>query len=154
MIQLHILLKRPPTTVTNPPELVYKEPVKTHTRETERDRKIRNQQLKATWQNRCKKIDEIGILCDDKPWEHCDQKEAWLLYLCIGTEGHRVFKSKNPHFLIKKESTKELRRVMEEFFMKTRNITYYRFVFFSSKQQKGDSVESFYGRLIEQAAKL
>ena len=42
---------------------------------------------------------------------------------------------------------------MEESFTKDRNITYDRFVFFSSKQQKGESVENFYGRLIVQAEK-
>ena len=40
---------------------------------------------------------------------------------------------------------------MDDSFTKVRNITYDRFVFWSSKQQKGRSVESFYGRLIEQA---
>ena len=40
---------------------------------------------------------------------------------------------------------------MEDSFTKVRNITYIRFVFYSCKQQKGESVESFYGRLIEQS---
>ena len=40
---------------------------------------------------------------------------------------------------------------MEDSFTKVRNITYDRFVFYSGKQQKVESVESFYGRLIEQA---
>ena len=40
---------------------------------------------------------------------------------------------------------------MDDSFTKVRNITYDRFVFWSSKQQKGQFVESFYGRLIEQA---
>ena len=40
---------------------------------------------------------------------------------------------------------------MEDSFTKLRNITCERFVFYSYKQQKGESVESFYGRLIEQA---
>ena len=39
---------------------------------------------------------------------------------------------------------------MEDSFTKVRNITNDRFVFYSCKQQKGESVESFYGRLIEQ----
>ena len=38
---------------------------------------------------------------------------------------------------------------MEDSFTKVRNITYDRFVFYSCKQQKRESVESFYGRLIE-----
>ena len=40
---------------------------------------------------------------------------------------------------------------MEDSITKTRNITYDRIVLFSSKQQKGELVESFYGRLTEQA---
>ena len=40
---------------------------------------------------------------------------------------------------------------MEESFTNVRNNTFDRFVFFSSKQQMGESVKSFYGRLIEQA---
>ena len=36
---------------------------------------------------------------------------------------------------------------MDDSFTKIRNITYDRFVFFSSKQENGESVESFYGRL-------
>ena len=40
---------------------------------------------------------------------------------------------------------------MEDSFIKVRNITYDRFVFYSCKQQKGESVESFYGRRIELA---
>ena len=40
---------------------------------------------------------------------------------------------------------------MEDSFTKVRNITYDRFVFYSCKQQNGEPVESFYGRLIELA---
>ena len=46
---------------------------------------------------------------------------------------------------------RELWWVMEDTFIKTRKITYDCFVFPSSEQQKGKSLESFYGRLIEQA---
>ena len=41
-------------------------------------------------------------------------KKLHLLYLCIGTESRRVFKSKHPHFQIEKEPLKELWRVMED----------------------------------------
>ena len=107
--------------------------------------------MKVNWQNRCKKVDEIGILCGDKPWGTCEQKAISLLYLSIGTEGRRIFKSKRPHFQIEKKPFKELWQAMEDSFTKVRNITYDRFVFYSCKQQKGESVESFYGRLIELA---
>ena len=73
--------------------------------------------------------------------EHCEQKTASLLYLYIGTEGRRIFKSKLPPFIDEKELLKELWRVMEDSFTKTENITFDRFVFFSSIQQKRESVK-------------
>ena len=150
-IQLDNLLNDHPSTETYPPEPTYEEPVENHTQATERDRKVRKQQLKVNWQNRCKKVDEIGILCGDKPWGICEQKTISLLYLSIGTEGRRTFRSKHPHFQIEKQHFKELWQAMEDSFTKVRIITYDRFVFYSCKQQKGESVESFYGRLIELA---
>ena len=150
-IQLDTLLNDPPTTVTYPPEPTYEEPVENHTQATDRDRKVRNQQLKVNWQYRWKKVEEIGILCGDKPWGICEQKTISLLYLSIGTEGRRIFKSKYPHFQIEKQPFKDLWRAMEDSFAKVCNITYNRFVFYSRKQQKGESVEGFYGRLIELA---
>ena len=150
-IQLDTLLDDPPATVTYPPEPVYEELVENHTQATERDRKVRNQQLKVNWQNRCKKVEEIGLLCGDKPWGICEQKTISLLSLSIGTEGRRIFKSKYPPFQIEKQPFKDLWQAMEDSFTKVRNITYDCFVFYSGKQQKGESVESFYGRLIELA---
>ena len=47
-------LYAPPSTVTYPSEPTYEEPVENHTQATQRDRKVRNQQLKVNWQNRCK----------------------------------------------------------------------------------------------------
>ena len=101
--QLETFINGPPPAVTYPPEPTYEEPVENHTQATERDRKVRNQQLKVNWRNRCKKIVKIGILCGDKPWEHYEQKAASLLYLCIGKEGRRIFKCKQPHFQIEKD---------------------------------------------------
>ena len=83
-IQLEFLLNGPPPTVTYPPEPTCEEPVEKHTQATERDRKVRNQQLNVNWQNRCKKIDEVDILCGDKTWGICEQKSVSLLYLSIG----------------------------------------------------------------------
>ena len=107
-IQLDNLLNDRPTAVTYPPEPNYEEPVENHTQATERDRKIRNQQLKVNWQNRCKTIEEIGIVCGDKPWGICEQKSISLFYLGIGTEGRRIFKSKHLLFQIEKQPFKEL----------------------------------------------
>ena len=63
----------------------------------------------------------------------------------------RIFKSKYPHFQIEKQPSREIWQATDDSFTKIRNSTYNRFVFFSSTQQKGESKESFYGHLIEQA---
>ena len=112
--QLDNLLNDPPRAVAYPPEPIYEETVENHTQATERDRKIPNQQLKVNWQNRCKKIEEIGILCGDKPWGIREQKTISLLYMSIGTEGRRIFKSKHPHFQIEKQPFKELWQAIED----------------------------------------
>ena len=96
--QFELLLKGPNSGVIYSTEFVYEELVENHSQATEWDRIICNQQLKLTWQNRCKKIDEIGIFCGVKPWEISDQKAAALQYLCIGTEDRRIFKIKHPLF--------------------------------------------------------
>ena len=66
-IQLELLLNEPPATVRYPTEPTYREPMENHTQATERDRKVRNLQLKVNWQNRCRKFDEVRILGGDKP---------------------------------------------------------------------------------------
>ena len=93
-IQLETLINGPPSAISYPKEPTYEEPAENHTQATKRDQKVRNQPLKVNWQNRCKKIDEIGIFCGNKPWELSEQKAVSLLFLCIGTEGRRIFKSK------------------------------------------------------------
>ena len=62
-IQLETLLNGPPPEITYSSDSLHEEPVENYTQATERGRKVRNQQLKLTWQNRCKTIDKIGILC-------------------------------------------------------------------------------------------
>ena len=81
-------------------------------------------------------------------WE---QKAVSLPYLYIGTECRRIFKRKYPQFHIEKQPFKDLWQAMDGSFTKIRNITYDRLNSFSFKQQQDESVESFFGRLIELA---
>ena len=68
---------------------------------------------------------------------------------CIGRESCR--KSKYPNIEIEQQPVNDLWKATDDSYIKTCNINCDRFVFFSSRQQKGESVESFYGHLIEQA---
>ena len=89
-ITLDTLLQPKPTMVRLPAEPKYKMPIDDATNETERDRQIRNSQLKLQWDLKCQKITEAGVLCGERPWHLCDPKCVSLLYLSISTEGRRL----------------------------------------------------------------
>ena len=61
-ITLETLLQPKPTMVRLPTEPKYEMPIEDATDETERDRRIRNSQLKLQWDLTCQKITEAGVL--------------------------------------------------------------------------------------------
>ena len=97
------------------------------------------------------KLTEAGVLWGEWPWNLCDQKCVSLLYLSLGTEGRRLLLQKFPHDNIYDLSTLKLWEMMEIAFIRPRNITFDRYVFFSRKQKKGETVEQFYSILEELA---
>ena len=66
-ISIDILLADPPDKVVLPPEPIYEDNVENSTSQSERERKIRNEQLKNSWLNRCQKKELVGILCGENP---------------------------------------------------------------------------------------
>ena len=97
------------------------------------------------------KLMEAGVMCGERPWNMCDRKCVSLLYLSIGTEGRRLLTQKFPHDNIYDLTTLKLWEMMETAFIRPRNITIDRYVFFSRKQKKGETVEQFYSILKELA---
>ena len=150
-ITLDTLLQPKPTTVRLPAEPKYEMPIEDATHETERDRQIRNSQLKLQWELKCQKITEAGLLCGERPRNLCDQKCVSLLYLRIGTEGRRLLTQKLPHDNIYDLTTLKPWEMMEIAFIRPRNITFDRYVFFSWKQKKSETVEQCYSILKELA---
>ena len=150
-ITLDTLLQPKPTTVRLPAEPKYEMPIEDATHETERDRQIRNSQLKLQWELKCQKITEAGVLCGERQWNLCDQKCVSLLYLSIGTEGRRLLTQQFPHDNMYDLTTLKLWQMMEIAFIRPRNITFDRYVFFSRKQKKGETAEQFYSILKELA---
>ena len=73
------------------------------------------------------------------------------MYLSIGTEGRRLLTQKLLHDNIYNLTTLKLWEMMEIGFICPRNITFDRYVFFSRKQKKGETVEQFYSILKELA---
>ena len=58
---------RSPDKVILPLEPIYEDNVENSTSQSERDRRIRNEQLKNSWLNRCQNIELVGILCGENP---------------------------------------------------------------------------------------
>ena len=93
---------------------------------------------------KCQKITEAGVLCGERPWHLCHQKCVSLLYLSIGIEERRLLTQKFPHDNIYNLTALKPWEMMEIAFIRPRNITIDRYVFFSRKQKKGETVEQFY----------
>ena len=145
-ISIDILLGDPPNKVILPPEPIYEADVENSTAQSERDRRIRNEQLKNSWLNHCQKIELVGILCGEKPWKYCDNKAVSLTYLSLG---RLIFGSQEPNIQIDRVTTKAFWESLDRVFTKQRNITFDRYTFLTRKQMKGEHVEKFYGCLRE-----
>ena len=119
--------------------------------QSERERNARKAQQEMNWQNKCQRLIEVDIMCGDKPWPLADRKTMCLLYLSIGEEGSRSLNCMNPHIMIDTLPTVDFWKIMEEAFIRPRNITFDRHVFSIMKQLRGETVEKFCGKLKELA---
>ena len=133
-IVVDILLADPLEHVILPPKLAYEDAVENPTAQSERDRRTRNEQAKTAWKNYCQRVVAVGILGGDKPWQLCDRKASSLMYLSMGTEGRRVFNSKNSTVNLDKISTRNLCDVLNNTFIRIHNITFDRYLFLTRKQ--------------------
>ena len=134
-----------------PLEPIYEETIVGASAQSERERNARNAQQKMNWQNKCQRLIEVGIMCGDKPWSLADRKTVSLLYLSIGIEGRRILNCKNPHIMIDTLATIDFWKIVEEAFIRPRNITFDRHVFLIIKKLRGETVEHFHGKLKELA---
>ena len=66
-ITLDTLLQPIPTEVRLPAEPKHEMTIEDAAEETERDRQMRNSQLKLQWDLKCQKITEAGVLCGERP---------------------------------------------------------------------------------------
>ena len=101
--------------------------------------------------NKCQRLIEVGIKCGDKPWPLADRKTVSLLYLSIRIEGRCILNYRNPHIMIDTLTTVDFWKIMEEAFIRRRNINFDRHIFLITKQLRVETVEHFYGNLKELA---
>ena len=72
------------------------------------------------------------------------------MYLRLGTEGRRVFNSKNSAVILDEISTKKLWDLSKNTFIQIHNIIFHRYVFLTRKQQKSENWKILcYGHLKE-----
>ena len=150
-ITLDTLLQPKLMTVRLPAEPQYEMAIEDATDETERDRQIRNSQLKLQWDLKCQKIiarrrvsyaeNDHGIFVTKNVFA--------FLYLSIRTEVRRFLTQKFPHDNNYDHTTLKLWEMMEIAFIRPRNIIFDCYVFLSRKQKKGETVEQFYSILKE-----
>ena len=140
-----------PEMVELPLEPIYDEIIIGASAQSERERNARNAQQKLNWQNKCQRLIEVVIMCGDKPWALADPKTVSLFDLSIGVEGRRIPNCKNPHIMIDTLAIVDFWKIVEETFIRPRNITSDRHVFLITKQLRGETVEQFNGKLKELA---
>ena len=68
---IDVLQEAPPDRVSLPLDLIYEREVDNSTAQSERDRRIRNEQLKNAWFIEYQKIEAAVILCGNRPWKFC-----------------------------------------------------------------------------------
>ena len=141
-ISLDTLLGPKPEMVVLQFEPMYEETIIGSSAQSERERNARNAQQKMNWQNKSQRLIEVGI----EPLG--DRKTVSLLYLSIGVKERRILNCKNSHIMIDTLCTAEFWKIAEEAFIRPRNITFDRLVFFITKQLRGETVEHFTSKRI------
>ena len=135
----------PPDRVTLPPEPIYEENVDNSTTQSERDRRILNEQLKNAWLNRVRKLKRRDYCAVIDHGSLATRKAVSLTYLKLGIEGRRNFGSQESTIQIDQISTKDLWESLDNVFTKMRIITFDRCTCLTRRQLKREPVTTFYG---------
>ena len=101
----------------------------------------------AKWKNECNQIDQIGVVCGDKPWDMADRKAKSLIYLSLGIEGRKMHARKFPHTNVEEKTTMELWEDLEQTFIRPRNVTFDRYLLLTRKQHRGETMDQFHSAL-------
>ena len=149
-IDLSKLLRNPPA-IRRPQEPGYELPIEGETNVQIRDRNLRNQEKKATWENQCAQLDSLGPTVDGVPW--VDIKCRSYIYLCLGAEGQRRISQYYPDLRIQETTTRDFWARLTRLFVKERNVTFDRYEAFTRKQGKTETLKEFHCGLTELVVK-
>ena len=151
-IDLSKLLRDPPA-IRRPQEPGYELPIDGETNVQIRERNLRNQEKKATWENQCAHLDNLGPTVDGVPWDEADIKCRSYIYLCLGAEGQRRVSHYYPDLRIQEVTTRNFWDRLKRLFIKERNVTFDRYEAFTRKQGKTESLEQYHCGLTELVVK-
>ena len=112
-IILGTFLEPKPQMVDLPLKPICQESIAGSLAKSEIGRNARNAQEKMNRQNKCQRLNEMGIMFGDKPWPLAEKKTISLLYLSTGVEGRRILSRKSPHIMIDTLSTEEVWKIVE-----------------------------------------
>ena len=135
-ISIDILRERPPRKVTRPPDSVYEEDMTNSTTKIDQD-------PRKKWVTEKKVAEQMS--------EDWSCRNPLLRPSCssLGGKWHQIRSSQEPIHDIEKLTTKEMWVLLNNIFTKQRNITFHRYIFFTSKQLQGGTNEKFYSCLRE-----
>ena len=136
------------STLTLDYQPIYESTITGSSVQSERERLGRKAKLKMNWDDQCQKQMEIGIMCGGKSWTQAERKTVYMLYLSVGTEARRIV-CRNPYLKMDILTTVELWQIMEDTFIRPRNITFDRYMLLITKQSKGESIDDIFGKLRE-----
>ena len=130
---LDTILGPQPECVQLPLEPLYEATIAGAFTQSERGRNDRNAQLKMNWEIGYQKKMELAM-CGDKPCNQADRRTLSLIYLGIGTDGRRIVGSRNPNLSMDILITVKIWRLLEESFIRPRNIAFDRYVLQQNSQ--------------------
>ena len=126
-----------------PLEPVYGENIENGTAHSERDHRMRNEQLKKTWLNKCQKITAAVSLHRDRLWKIYDSSAVSWSYLSLDAEVQLIFGSNDSNYEIKNMRTREMCALLDYIFTPQRVITFDRYTFLTVKQLKAEPILKF-----------
>ena len=151
-IDLSKLLRDPPA-IRRPQEPGYELPIDGETNVQIRDRNLRNQEKKVTWENQCAHLDNLSPTVVGVPWDEADIQCISYNYLCLGAEGQRRVSQYYLDLRIQEVTTRNFCDRLKRLFVKERNVTFVRNEAFTRKQGKTESLEQYHCGLTELVVK-
>ena len=134
-IEIQNLLRARPTLV-EPAEPVYELEKQSETDAPSKNREVRNQEKRVSWENHVIKAREKGVLCNSFRWDEADARVRSYLFLWLGAEGQRQVQQKRPNLVLHNVTTQEFMTTLADIFVTKRILAFERYNFICRKNKE------------------